>query len=269
MRQKLQAHGYPWLRKRQKRRYDGAKMRERNAWVESVVRLSDAALKEKLSFAMDGVILAMPPGDQTGRWNYCKHGTEFMWRKPSESFQPDLAGDDAYGKQVPQARAIPLWGGCAPGGFAIVAFHHNKKLHASEWATIVRSGKLTAAIRALSPVRKRGPWHVLCDNESFLDAAPCAKAHMLKRIKLWHIPPRSPDLNPVEQVWAHLKRKLKAMDLADAVAQRPLLGKTAYKLRVRRLVRSRSFQRIAANVAMGLKKTCKEVIRKRGAAAGR
>ena len=40
--------------------------------------------------------------------------------------------------------------------------------------------------------------HVLCDNESFLDAAPCAKAHMLKRIKLWHIPPRSPDLNPVE-----------------------------------------------------------------------
>ena len=59
------------------------------------------------------------------------------------------------------------------------------------------------------------------------------------------------------------------MDLADAVAQRPLLGKTAYKLRVRRLVRSRSFQRIAANVAMGLKKTCKEVIRKRGAAAGR
>ena len=91
----------------------------------------------------------------------------------------------------------------------------------------------------------------------------------LKRIKIWHIPPRSPDLNPVEQVWAHLKRKLKAMDLADAVAQRPLLGKTAYKLRVRRLVRSRSFQRIAANVAMGLKKTCKEVIRKRGAAAGR
>ena len=55
------------------------------------------------------------------------------------------------------------------------------------------------------------------------------------------------------------------------VDERPseALGKTAYKLRVRRLVRSRSFQRIAANVAMGLKKTCKEVIRKRGAAAGR
>ena len=59
------------------------------------------------------------------------------------------------------------------------------------------------------------------------------------------------------------------MDLADAVAQRPVLGKTAYKLRVRRVVQARSFQRIAANIALGLKKTCKEVIRKRGAAAGR
>ena len=59
------------------------------------------------------------------------------------------------------------------------------------------------------------------------------------------------------------------MDLADAVAQRPVLEKTAYMLRMRRVVQARSFQRIAANIALGLKKTCKEVIRKRGAAAGR
>ena len=222
------------------------------------MRLSDAALKEKLSFALDGVILGMPPRDQTERWNFCKYGTEFMWRKPSESFQPELAGDDAYGKQVPQARAIPLWGGCSAGAFAIVDFHPNKKLHADDWAAMVRSGKLTAAIRALNPVRKRGPWHVLCDNESFLDAAPSQKAHESKRIRLWRIPARSPDLNPVEQVWAYLRKKLRAMDLADAVAQRSLLGKSAYKLRVRRVVQSRIFQRVAAKVALGLKKTCWE-----------
>ena len=114
-----------------------------------------------------------------------------------------------------------------------------------------------------------GPWQVLCDNESFLDAAASKKAHGVKRIKLWHIPPRSPDLNPVEQVWAHLRKRLRAMDLADAVAQRPVLGKTAYRLRVRRVVKSRSFQQTAARVALGLKKTCQEVIRKHGAATGR
>ena len=59
------------------------------------------------------------------------------------------------------------------------------------------------------------------------------------------------------------------MDLADAVAQRPLLGKSAYKLRVRRVVQGRIFQRVAAKVALGLKKTCREVIRRGGVAAGR
>ena len=124
-------------------------------------------------------------------------------------------------------------------------------------------------IRSLAPRQKRGQGQVLCDNESFLDAAASRKTHALKRIKLWHIPPRSPDLNPVEQVWAHLRKKLRAMDLADAVAQRPVLGKTAYRLRVRRVVQKRSFQQIAAIIALGLKRTCREVIRKRGAATGR
>ena len=58
------------------------------------------------------------------------------------------------------------------------------------------------------------------------------------------------------------------MDLADAVAQRSLLGKSAYKLRVRRVVQGRLFQRVAAKVALGLKKTCREVIRKGGGGGG-
>ena len=48
-----------------------------------------------------------------------------------------------------------------------------------------------------------------------------------------------------------------------------VLGKTAYRLRVRRVVKSRSFQQTAARVALGLKNSCQEVIRKRGAATGR
>ena len=90
-----------------------------------------------------------------------------------------------------------------------------------------------------------------------------------KRIQLWHTPARSPDLNPVEQVWAHLRKKLKAMDLADAVAKKPVLGKTAYMMRIRSVVKSKRFQVMAANVARGLRKTCREVVRKRGAAARR
>ena len=38
---------------------------------------------------------------------------------------------------------------------------------------------------------------------------------------------------------------------ADAIAQRPVLGKTAYKERIRRVVRTKAFQKKAANTAMG------------------
>ena len=83
-------------------------------------------LRKKLSLAMDGTILAMPPTDPTDRLNFCKHGEECMWRKASESCIPQLAGEDRYGKQVPANRAVPLWGGCSQGGFSVVTFHRKK-----------------------------------------------------------------------------------------------------------------------------------------------
>ena len=58
-------------------------------------------------------------------------------------------------------------------------------------------------------------------------------------VKLWHVPAKSPDLNPVEMVWAALRKKLRKMDLADAVAKRPVLDKSAYTARVRRVLKTK------------------------------
>ena len=85
-------------------------------------------------------------------------------------------------------------------------------------------------------------------------------------VALWQIPPRSPDLNPVEKLWSWLRRKLRAMDLKDAVAKRPVLGKMAYTSRVRSVAYSQQAQRVAKACTLGLKKVCREVIRKKGAA---
>ena len=100
-----------------------------------------------------------------------------MWRKPSESFLPKLAGDDDYPKQVPLSRAVPLWGGCSTNGFAVVLFHDRKKLTTAEWVSAVNAGKLVGAIKQLKPAQKRGPWRVICDNEGFLQAADATRAH--------------------------------------------------------------------------------------------
>ena len=178
-----------------------------------------------------------------------------------------MAGDDDFPKQVPLKRAVPLWGGCSTNGFAVVLFHDRKKLTTAEWVTAVDAGKLTAAIKQLKPALKRGPWRVICDNEGFLQAADATRAHKKASVRLWRIPARSPDLNPVERFWAWLRRTLRAKDLADAMAKRPVLEKAAYIARVRRVLQTQRAQKCAANCAKSLRKVCRVVIEKRGAAS--
>ena len=83
---------------------------------------------------------------------------------------------------------------------------------------------------------------------------------------LWHIPPRSPDLNPVEKFRGWLRKRLRAMDLADLKAKRRPVQRTALKARARNVVASARAMRVAKNYALGLRKVFEEVRRKKGAA---
>ena len=127
-----------------------------------------AELREKLSLAMDGVILGIPPQDPTDRLNWCKFGDTHIYRRPSESFSSELAGRGDYGKQVPRSRALPMWGGCSAGGFSVILWHKSKKVQVEEGEQAVRSGALTKAITELSPVRARGPWKFFATTSAFL-----------------------------------------------------------------------------------------------------
>ena len=51
----------------QKRLYNKEQRRERMACAKGVMRLSIAALREKLSLSLDGVILTMRPDNPTDR----------------------------------------------------------------------------------------------------------------------------------------------------------------------------------------------------------
>ena len=162
---------------------------------------------------------------------------------------------------------MPLWGGVGPGGFGFVLSHRRKKLTSEEWADVVTKGRLVQACRGCRPDRVRGPWRILCDNEAFLRAPASRCAHRRARVELQGIPARSPDLSPVEQFWSWLRRRLRAMDLADLVAHRQPVQKKALRARVRRLVLSPAAKDVAKNVFSRFRKTCLELQRKRGAAA--
>ena len=70
----------------------------------------------------------------------------------------------------------------------------------------------------------------------------------------------------VELFWAWLRKRLRALDLADAVAGRPVLSKRAYTQRVRRVLKSDKAQTSAKNIAKRFRKTCRAVIQAGGAA---
>ena len=226
IRKVLARHGYRWLPRSQKPAVSKDLAKERVAFARAVVRKSMAELSADFAFSMDGVILSRPPTDAVERANHCKEGMTHMYRKPGESAHPDLAGDSPYPDQIPRHRLVPMWGGISPGGCAVVTFHKKRKMATEEWERAVKAGKLKKALTSLRPRRCGGPWRVLCDGESFLWSKASVKACSANKINLWRVPPKSPDLNPVEKFWAWLRRELLLKDLADLKARRPALGVT-------------------------------------------
>ena len=99
------------------------------------------------------------------------------------------------------------------------------KTNTEDWSQAVRGGQLTQALRSLNPRRKTGPWTILCDGEAFLRAKDSLAAYRSKKIVLWGVPAKSPDLNPVEKYWSWVRRQMRAMDLADLSAKRPAAGR--------------------------------------------
>ena len=123
-----------------------------------------------------------------------------------------------------------------------------------------------AACKQARPDRAHGPWHMLTDNESFLKGRASQREYTKTSVHLWHIPPRSPDLNPVERFWAYLRKRLEVMDLRDLIEKRPPVDKAGLRARVRLVVAQQKSKAVALNLVAGLLKTCKLVQKNKGAA---
>ena len=72
-------------------------------------------------------------------------------------------------------------------------------------------------------------------------------------------------MNPAERCWAWLRNQLLVKDLADLQARRPVLSPTAYKARVRGIMRAKMASTKAAKFAGDVRRVCKAVDSKKGA----
>ena len=267
IRRHLLSKGYKWCPRSQKRKYTAKDKRDRVKFALPLSRLGEDALAEYVTCAIDGVVISVPPQDETDRLNYCLHGQTHMYRKKDEAAKPELSGDDPYADQIPLSRAIPMWGAISALGFAEITYHKTKKLNTDEWEKVLKSGKLQKVIRKLQPSKRRGPWRFLCDGEGFLKAKVSTAYCRKKNIKMLHLPRRSPDLNPIERYWSWVRRALRTRDLKDLRNGAAALGKTAYKRRLQNLLKSKRAQTVAKATWRTLKSVSKEVVCKKGAMA--
>ena len=91
-------------------------------------------------------------------------------------------------------------------------------------------------------------------------------AYRMRGGELVKLRAKSPDLNLVEKMWGWIRKRLRRMGLADLAAKRAVLGRTAYRERIRRLCRSEAAQTVAKNFFNGLANVKKPVLDANGAA---
>ena len=131
----------------------------------------------------------------------------------------------------------------------------------------VKGGKLNQAIASVCPARRHEPWKAVCDGERFLRSKSSRKACADCNVALWQLPPKSPDINPVGRFGGWLRKRLLLKDPGDLQARRPVLSLTAYKARVRGIMRTKMASTRAAKFAGDFRRVCTAVFSKKGARA--
>ena len=113
---------------------------------------------------------------------------------------------------------VPLWGGfTGKGRFSLRLWTPRPKMTKEEWAAKVPALKraVDTAHESHRHVRAK-VWH---DGEKFLQQPDVYKRHGLALVRF---PPNSGDLNPIETVWAWLRRDLALREQDDFAANRQL-----------------------------------------------
>jgi hypothetical protein len=130
---------------------------------------------------------------------------------------------------------VALWGGfTGNGNFTLRLWTPKPKMTAAEWAALVPSVRAAVDEAYGGDVPAR-PW-VWHDNERFLLRPDTYRQHGMS---LHRFPPCSGDLNPIETVWAWLRKDLAKREQADLSDKRDLAPQQ-FKQRCSQLLNSYS-----------------------------
>ena len=185
-----------------------------------------------MNLDLDGVTLSMAPRALNGRQRHAAQNIRHMWVKDGEKQSEKMLTYNRYGVQL--GIKVPLWGGFTGGGsFALRLYTPRAKMTKEEWcAKLPHLKKVVSACRDVRATQKIKVWH---DNEAFLKAA--RKQYAKHGMVMMNFPPNSGDLNPIENVWAWLRRDLAKREFEDMDAKRSLTV-TQFRQRVSQILLS-------------------------------
>ena len=227
----INEHGYTWRQVPKTQGLTKEQLAQRKVFVDKYLNRSAAWWEANLNMVLDGVTLTMPPKPLSGRQKHAAQRITNMWMCDGETFDNDLHTHNRYGVQM--GTKVALWGGFTGNGkFTLRLWTPKPKMSNDDWAALVPDVK-NAVDNAYGhdiPPRPK-VWH---DNERFL---LCPEVYKENGLTLCRFPPNSGDLNPIETVWAWLRRALAEREQDDLEANR-VLTPQQFKQRCAQILRS-------------------------------
>ena len=206
----LNKHGFFWRQVAKKSPLKPQHIASRKAFVEKYGARTADWWQKNLNLVVDGVTLTKAPQSLTGRQKHAAAAIGFMWMRKSERMDPKLHTYNRYGVQ--QGQKVPLWGGFTGGGqFALRLWTARPKMTKDEWAKNIPALKRAIDETGEIADAEKKP-KVWMDNEKFLQNPAKYKAAKLQVV---NFPTNSGDLNPIETVWAELRKDLAKREFED------------------------------------------------------
>ena len=229
----LNRNGYHWCQVSKKSPLTAKQLQQRRVWVDRFFHKSPIWWTQNMHLIFDGVTLTKAPKSLDLRQKHAAQSIRHMWMKKNEKMDPALHTYNKYGVQL--GTKVPLWGGfTGDGTFSLRLWTEKAKMKKEAWAKHIPQLKRAAAISGSSGgVKKLKLWH---DNETFIQLP---REYKKAGLTSMNFPPNSGDLNPIETVWAKLRRDLATREFEDLKAGR-LISTIAFKQRVAQLLTSYS-----------------------------
>ena len=202
----LNEFGFYWKPVAKKSNLNEKQIKERQRFWEKYGDKSAEWWVANLNVVLDGVTLSMAPKGLSNREKHAAQRIQHTWLKKGEGLDNNLHTYNRYGSQL--GVKVPLWGGFTGcGAFSLRLWAEKPKMDKAAWAKLIPK-VADAADDGPDGIRAK-VWH---DNEKFLLQPGVYTDHGLELVRF---PPGSGDLNPIETVWAWLRKDLAKREQQD------------------------------------------------------